>query len=253
MKLGTYYLKSTTLIIVFIFHLGKKRSDPNFIGEEKTDALKDCSEEPVIFEVREIPDDIKRENEEETEESTAIRAGDIPGETSNGDEDEDGDEDVDWEAFNKVESLTQFFKLPPLNPHFLQEYPEISETTHQGKYGCKDCSKSFHHKNDLVRHMNIHNGTKPYTCDTCGKTFLRSDYLRLHVIKHQGVKPLKCELCERRFYDRSNLRQHMRTHTGEKPAMCPYCPHRCSQLSDMRKHLTIHTKEKAFQCDTCGM
>ena len=109
---------------MFIFHLGKKRSDPNFIGEEKTDALKDSSKEPVIFEVSEIPDDIKRESEEETEESTVIRAGDIPGETSNGDE----DEDVDWEAFNKVKSFTQFFKLPPLNPHFLQEYPEISET-----------------------------------------------------------------------------------------------------------------------------
>ena len=143
--------------------------------------------------------------------------------------------------------------LPDIKYNYFQEYPELeSVATRKGKYGCKDCSKSFHHKNDLVRHMNIHNGTKPYTCETCGKTFLRSDYLRLHVIKHQGVKPLKCELCERRFYDRSNLRQHMRTHTGEKPAMCPYCPHRCSQLSDMRKHLTIHTKEKAFQCDTCG-
>lgn len=135
---------------------------------------------------------------------------------------------------------------------FLQIDEKQNNSSSQARYECKDCSKSFHHRNDLIRHMKIHNGTKPYSCETCGKTFLRSDYLRLHVIKHQGIKPLKCDLCDRRFYDRSNLRQHMRTHTGEKPALCPYCPHRCSQLSDMRKHLTIHTKEKAFQCDTCG-
>lgn len=213
----------------------KKKSDPSFIGDEKVQDLR-ADEEPVIFEVCEVSGEVKGgndpEKEEELQEEATIntKSDEVPEENLG---DEDGDEDVDWEAFNK-------------------EYPELSETEHKGKYGCKDCSKSFHHKNDLVRHMNIHNGTKPYTCDTCGKTFLRSDYLRLHVIKHQGIKPLKCDLCERRFYDRSNLRQHMRTHTGEKPAMCPYCPHRCSQLSDMRKHLTIHTKEKAFQCDTCG-
>jgi hypothetical protein len=92
-------LEETTFLCIF-FYEGKKKSDPNFIGDEKIEALKG-NEEPVIFEVKEFAGDVKRESDEEKEETTIITE-DIPEESSNGDEDGNADESVDWESFNKV-------------------------------------------------------------------------------------------------------------------------------------------------------
>ncbi|EFX80164.1 hypothetical protein DAPPUDRAFT_318832 [Daphnia pulex] len=71
-------------------------------------AVKIDNEPPAIFEVRKTFDDIKRESE---------AAEGNPEGSSNGDE--NGDDDFNLEAFNK-------------------EYPELSDTTHQRKYGCSD-------------------------------------------------------------------------------------------------------------------
>lgn len=87
-----------------MFNLGKKRSDPNFIGDEKVQNPK-ADEEPTIYEVCEVSDEVKGDSEPEKEEgqgeaSRTTTGDDIPEETL---VDQDGDEDVDWEAFNKVQ------------------------------------------------------------------------------------------------------------------------------------------------------
>ncbi|RMC15683.1 hypothetical protein DUI87_07885 [Hirundo rustica rustica] len=49
---------------------------------------------------------------------------------------------------------------------------------------CSYCPKSFKKPSDLVRHVRIHTGEKPYKCDECGKSFTVKSTLDCHVKTH---------------------------------------------------------------------
>ncbi|PIK33562.1 putative zinc finger protein [Apostichopus japonicus] len=52
---------------------------------------------------------------------------------------------------------------------------------------CSRCPKSFKKHCDLVRHIRIHTGEKPF-CDLCGKAFAVKSTLSCHMRTHRGVK-----------------------------------------------------------------
>ncbi|EMP40637.1 hypothetical protein UY3_02112 [Chelonia mydas] len=60
---------------------------------------------------------------------------------------------------------------------------------------CTYCPKSFKKPSDLVRHVRIHTGEKPYKCDECGKSFTVKSTLDCHVKTHTGQKLFSCHVC----------------------------------------------------------
>ncbi|XP_064909064.1 zinc finger protein 236 isoform X1 [Columba livia] len=107
---------------------------------------------------------------------------------------------------------------------------------------CSYCPKSFKKPSDLVRHVRIHTGEKPYKCDECGKSFTVKSTLDCHVKTHTGQKLFSCHVCSNSFSTKGSLKVHMRLHTGAKPFKCPHCDLRFRTSGRRKTHIQCHYK-----------
>ncbi|KAM8966935.1 zinc finger protein 236 [Pelodytes ibericus] len=107
---------------------------------------------------------------------------------------------------------------------------------------CNYCPKSFKKPSDLIRHIRIHTGEKPYKCDECGKSFTVKSTLDSHVKTHAGQKLFSCHVCANAFSTKGSLKVHMRLHTGAKPFKCPHCDMRFRTSGRRKTHIQCHYK-----------
>ncbi|KAG6451203.1 gastrula zinc finger protein XlCGF17.1-like [Manduca sexta] len=117
---------------------------------------------------------------------------------------------------------------------------------------CDICGKLYR-KDNLVRHLQLHNYELPYHCQVCPYRGRFLESLKIHMRTHTGQKPFSCDKCELRFLTRSNLNRHLLTHKKERPHKCIECGRGFYTKRDLDVHFKAdHVGVKDFGCRFCG-
>lgn len=109
-------------------------------------------------------------------------------------------------------------------------------------------------RQNLIIHMRIHTGERPYKCSECDMRFKDRSTRKTHEKVHNEVKAFKCDFCEKQFRSKANRMEHMRTHTGEKPYECQTCNERFRTSTLYRIHINNHGipgVSKQYICTIC--
>ena len=82
----------------------------------------------------------------------------------------------------------------------------------KAKHQCEVCLKRFVRPAELLRHVRIHTGEKPFECETCKQCFIRKDHLISHQRTH-STEVFSCTLCTFKTTRNDSLKRHLKKHT----------------------------------------
>ncbi|XP_076974630.1 zinc finger and BTB domain-containing protein 11 isoform X2 [Tamandua tetradactyla] len=125
-------------------------------------------------------------------------------------------------------------------------YSHVKSHSVTEPYRCNICGKEFYEKALFRRHVKkATHGKKgrakqnlERVCEQCGRKFTQLREYRRHMNNHEGVKPFECLTCGVAWADARSLKRHVRTHTGERPYVCPVCSEAYIDARTLRKHMT---------------
>lgn len=125
---------------------------------------------------------------------------------------------------------------------------------HNGcRFICESCGKPFPTLTELNMHQIASHGIGPYLqCDLCPYKAPRKLNLIEHIRLHTGERPYTCEKCGLTFRRKAIWRKHLIYHT-EKNFQCPHCPKKFFRQCAMLSHINnIHDRLYVFMCNKCG-
>jgi len=145
------------------------------------------------------------------------------------------------------------------------------------KFPCHNCSKVFHSKNDVNKHVSrVHEEIKlenqeSFTnsekskvssdSELCNIQIKNEDPLEIHeenkILRvHEGNKlKFQCSICLRSFTSNHNVKRHI-AHVHEenkpKPFKCSLCDSSFGSRGALKLHIdSVHEKKKPFKCSQC--
>ena len=95
------------------------------------------------------------------------------------------------------------------------EVDETGQAQQNKEKICGVCEKKFTKPSQLVRHLRVHTGERPFACLVCRKSFNQKNALQIHMKKHTGERPFICPFCQYAFTQKGNLKTHIQRSHAE--------------------------------------
>ena len=104
-------------------------------------------------------------------------------------------------------------------------------------FSCGQCGDVFLWPGHLKAHLlKSHNEKTWFTCHICQKKLNRNGHLKRHMQRHEGVKPYVCDECQKRFSAASELKRHQLVHCDYRQFCCFFCDAQCKRKFDVKQH-----------------
>ncbi|KAL3884425.1 hypothetical protein ACJMK2_024564 [Sinanodonta woodiana] len=170
-----------------------------------------------------------------------------------------------------------FSSLKCLRKHLKKKVPCLSVEERRERYQCKTCGRQFLAHSSLTRHLATHSDERSVPCPKCDKKFKHKEnlfkHMKIHQQKplacskclkafdtlekqnsHQCRAPFQCSVCLKPFRARLFLKEHEdAVHKGRQLYECKVCSKKLSHMSSLSRHMTLmHSTERPVQCKLCG-
>jgi len=118
----------------------------------------------------------------------------------------------------KIEAMNlskddMYFRL--LEKYNYERIVDLEDNSQKPKYSyrCKygDCERHFTKGWNILDHVRMHEGLRPYQCEFCDRSFTQKCNMKKHTRRHiitdlKDRKKFKCHVCEKGFTERYNLK-----------------------------------------------